>query len=73
MQMRVHGYRRLKDVHVGILCENSDIPATRKVTGTAGHSHKTHPCNFCFIQLCDIDSPRAYDVESKWPHPQCGD
>ncbi|KAG1818780.1 hypothetical protein EV424DRAFT_1347585 [Suillus variegatus] len=53
---------RLREVHAAVLCENSDIPATRKLTGTAGHSHKTHPCNFCFISLIDIDSSVAYDI-----------
>lgn len=60
----MYGFQRLREVHAAVLCENSDIPATRKLTGTAGHSHKTHPCNFCFISLIDIDSSVAYDITS---------
>ncbi|KIJ59512.1 hypothetical protein HYDPIDRAFT_100577 [Hydnomerulius pinastri MD-312] len=60
--MRMYGFRLPREVQGAVLCENSDIPATRKLTGTAGHSHKTHPCNFCFILLADIDTPTAYDI-----------
>lgn len=61
--MRAHGHCRLRDVHVGVQCENSDVPASRKLTGAAGHSHKTHPCNYCFVRLPDIDTPVAYDIK----------
>ncbi|KAG1812591.1 uncharacterized protein BJ212DRAFT_1448170 [Suillus subaureus] len=58
----MYGFQRPHEVHAAVLCENSDIPVTRKLTGMAGHSHKTHPCNFCFISLIDIDSSVAYDI-----------
>lgn len=63
--MRIYGFRLPRQVHGCVLCENSDTPATRKLTGAAGHSHKKHPCNYCVILLTDLDMDTAYDIESE--------
>ncbi|KAG1849039.1 hypothetical protein F4604DRAFT_1935131 [Suillus subluteus] len=62
--MRIYGFCLPRQVHGCVLCENSDIPATRKLTGVAGHSHKKYPCNYCVILLTDLDTDTAYDIEN---------
>lgn len=52
-------------VYVAPLLNTSDVPAYRKLNGAAGHSHKTHPCNFCFATLADINTLDGYDNTSK--------
>ncbi|KAH8081106.1 hypothetical protein HD553DRAFT_259885, partial [Filobasidium floriforme] len=42
----------------------SDLPATRKLSGAMGLSHKEHPCQYCDITKADIDLPSGYD----WRH-----
>ncbi|KDQ09801.1 hypothetical protein BOTBODRAFT_97245, partial [Botryobasidium botryosum FD-172 SS1] len=43
--------------------ETSDLPASRKLAGTAAHSHKTHPCPCCNITHDDINTACGYDIE----------
>lgn len=52
-------------VHTMANLQASDMPASRKFQGSAGHSHKTHPCNFCFITQLDINRPTGYQPESE--------
>ncbi|KAF8987453.1 hypothetical protein BDQ17DRAFT_1393527 [Cyathus striatus] len=40
----------------------SDLPASRKFSGAASHSHKQHPCSFCHITHDDINLPAGYDI-----------
>jgi hypothetical protein len=44
---------------------SSDLPAARKGSGAASHSHKTHPCNICYITLEELNTVKAYDIKSK--------
>ncbi|KAG1734054.1 uncharacterized protein EDB91DRAFT_1084198 [Suillus paluster] len=62
--MRMYGFCLPRQVHGCVLCENSNVPATQKLTGAAGHSHKKHPCNYCFVLLVDINADTAYDIEN---------
>ncbi|KIM81158.1 hypothetical protein PILCRDRAFT_25959, partial [Piloderma croceum F 1598] len=39
-----------------------DVPASQKLQGAAGHSHRTHPCSFCYITLDEINSKEGYDA-----------
>ena len=52
-------------VNVAASMFSSDLPAARKGSGAAGHSHKTHPCNVCFITLEEVNSMKGYDIESE--------
>ncbi|KAH9935806.1 hypothetical protein B0H21DRAFT_878742 [Amylocystis lapponica] len=49
-------------VHAGFELHVSDIQASRKVTGSAAHSHKAHPCNICLIEHDGINLPAGYDI-----------
>ncbi|KAF8119204.1 hypothetical protein EV363DRAFT_1400949 [Boletus edulis] len=59
-----HCIEPLKEELHALYKGNSDVPASRKLTGAAAHSHKTHPCNYCFVLLRDIDTPVAYDIKN---------
>lgn len=63
----MHMYGRVLPpvVHVAVQLNTSDVPATRKLTGAAGHSHKMHPCNFCLITLAEINMMDGYDDTSE--------
>lgn len=64
MLMNVYGRRLPAQVHVIASMQASDIPASRKFSGSAGHSHKTHPCNVCYLTTADINTPAGYDIPS---------
>ncbi|KAG7527871.1 hypothetical protein FFLO_06536 [Filobasidium floriforme] len=51
-------------VSARLLLTVSDLPATRKLSGAMGLSHKEHPCQYCDITKADIDLPSGYD----WRH-----
>lgn len=68
IKMRVYGSNLLKDVNVFPLFQTSDIPASRKIAGAAGHAHKIHPCNFCFISIDELNLPSGYDIAGEYPN-----
>lgn len=59
---KVYGHEKLVMTHGIASLQACDIPASRKFSGAAGHSHKTHPCNVCFIVHDDINLEAGYDV-----------
>lgn len=57
-------------VEARLLLNTSDLPATRKLTGTMGISHNRHPCQYCAIKKDELLSPKAYDWRNLPPnHP----
>ena len=48
-------------VNLGVEILAADILAVRKVIMAAGHAHKTHPCNVCFIAHADINTAETTD------------
>ncbi|EIW84165.1 hypothetical protein CONPUDRAFT_51206 [Coniophora puteana RWD-64-598 SS2] len=64
--MHVHGFHLPQEVTVNLLCKCANIPATCKTTGKASHSYKTHPCNYCFVTLEDINADGAYDIDTNF-------
>lgn len=62
--MKVYEQRLPQRVHAVTLFNASDVPASRKLQGAAGHSHRVHPCSFCHITLDKIDSKEGYDIMS---------
>ncbi|TFK48361.1 hypothetical protein OE88DRAFT_1684365 [Heliocybe sulcata] len=62
--MDMYGHRIPPQVHCTCGMKCSDIPASRKGTGAAGHSHKTHPCNVCHVSLDEINLPSGYDIDN---------
>lgn len=59
---KVYGHTNPIMTHGVATLQACDIPASRKFSGAAGHSHKTHPCNVCFIVHDDINSDAGYNV-----------
>ena len=59
-----------EDVYGDLLCDNCDMPAARKVSGTAGHSADIHPCPWCRCIMLDVNRPAGYNIDGK--HPHCG-
>jgi hypothetical protein len=62
--MKVYEWRLPQRVHAATLFDASDVPASRKLQGAAGHSHRKHPCSFCHITLDEINSKEGYDAPS---------
>jgi hypothetical protein len=62
--MKIYERRLPQMVHAAVLLDASDVPASRKLQGAAGHSHGTHPCSFCYITLDEINSKEGYDALS---------
>ncbi|KAG2106845.1 hypothetical protein BD769DRAFT_1366521, partial [Suillus cothurnatus] len=62
LTMHIYGFHLPQHVHGCVLCENSDIPATQKLTEAAGHSYKKHPCNYCVILLTDLNIDTVYNI-----------
>lgn len=52
-------------VHGGAAIQACDIPASRKFSGSAGHSHKKHPCNVCEATQADFNDPEFYKEASE--------
>ncbi|KIJ07324.1 hypothetical protein PAXINDRAFT_182502 [Paxillus involutus ATCC 200175] len=42
----------------------SDVPASRKLNAKAGHSHKVHTCDQCFVTLEEVNLPSGYDIQN---------
>ena len=62
--MKVYEWQLPQRVHVATLFDASDVPASCKLQGAAGHSHCKHLCSFCHITLDEINSEEGYDVPS---------
>jgi len=62
--MKVYERRLPQRVHAATLFDASDVPASRKLQGAASHSHRKHPCSFCYITLNKINSKEGYDAPS---------
>ena len=62
--MKVYERRLPQRVHAATLFDASDVPASRKLQGAAGHSHREHPCSFCHITLDEINSKEGYNAPS---------
>ncbi|EGN95381.1 hypothetical protein SERLA73DRAFT_60037 [Serpula lacrymans var. lacrymans S7.3] len=60
----MHGHQIPPQVNSIAAINASDVPASRKLTGAAGHSHKKHPCNVCDTTLEDINTPKGYDIKN---------
>lgn len=58
---------QLKRIECRILFCTSDMPATKKLIGAAGHAHNAHPCNICDMDLAGINDPRGYEPENLQP------
>ncbi|RDB19230.1 hypothetical protein Hypma_013499 [Hypsizygus marmoreus] len=63
VMMQMYGRRLPAQVYTMATMETSDIPASRKFTGAAAHSHKAHTCNYCFISHEELNLPSGYDIE----------
>ncbi|KIJ28204.1 hypothetical protein M422DRAFT_90591, partial [Sphaerobolus stellatus SS14] len=47
IQMDVHSFEEKQPIHATLLMDISDLPASRKVAGLAGHSSELCFCPFC--------------------------
>jgi hypothetical protein len=61
----IAGRATLAPVYLQVLFTASDMPATRKLTGSMSHAFR-RPCNHCGISKQDIQSEKAYDWRSWW-------
>jgi len=68
MEMYDHDDKKIveEDVAGDVICNNCDTPGARKVSGTAAHNHKTHPCPWCRCLLTDFNQPTGYSFEGTY-------
>ncbi|TFK78213.1 hypothetical protein K466DRAFT_507641, partial [Polyporus arcularius HHB13444] len=64
VSVTVKGLRLPQELHAGLECHTSDVPASSKLKGTASHSHKTHLCGCCYITQEELDTLAAYDIHN---------
>lgn len=58
--MWVHNEDLPKPVPGALHFNASDTPASRKIAGQAGHSHKRWPCPICEINLAQVNEMSSY-------------
>jgi hypothetical protein len=56
----VAGRPTMSPVYLQILFTSSDMPATRKLTGSMSHAFRK-PCNHCSITKQDLQEEKGYD------------
>lgn len=66
-QYRVHGHAHTKTVHSALQSNVSDLPASRKANGLAGHSSKFFMCGFCDMPFFRLVDPTCYSPISELP------
>ena len=64
-RFRVHGHEQREIVHCHLQSDVSDLPASRKVSGLAGHTSKHFMCPFCEMPFYRLVDPNCYDPSSK--------
>lgn len=64
IKVHINGYHGLQVVRTRILFQCSDMPASRKLVGSAGHGSRSHPCQFCKITKAEINEPSGYDLRA---------
>lgn len=65
VMMRVHGRAEPQLVRFQLLFSSSDIPASRKLSGTLSHSPSTkRPCNHCHVHRDDLKTAAGFDSRS---------
>jgi hypothetical protein len=64
-QFRVHGHEQREIAHCQLQANVSDLPASRKVSGLAGHMSKHFMCPFCEMPFYRLVDPNCYDPLSE--------
>jgi hypothetical protein len=62
--MNVHSFEKKHPVHDMITINISDLPASRKSAGLAGHTLEHFFCPFCSKTFSSLVSPLWYDPRS---------
>ena len=62
---RVHGHEQHEIAHCHLQSDVSDLPASHKVSGLAGHTSKYFMCPFCEMLFYCLVDPNCYDPTSK--------
>src|ERR1700732_2457936 len=62
---RVHGHEQRKMAHCHLQADVSDLPASCKVSGLAGHTSKHFMCPFCEMPFYRLVDPDCYDPSCK--------
>jgi hypothetical protein len=65
LEFKVHGYANMKMSHSVLQADVSDLPASRKVSGLAGHTSKYFMCPFCEMPFYRLVDPDCYDPLSE--------
>ena len=63
--MEVHGFTYPQPVHATLLMNNSDLPASRKCAGLAGHTSERCFCPVCTQTTSSLVTRECFDLESK--------
>ena len=64
---RVHGHEQREMAHCHLQADVSDLPASRKVSGLAGHTSKHFMCPFCDMPLVGWEAEREAPIAKEKP------
>jgi len=64
LEFEVHGHDHTITSHSVLQADVSDLPASRKVSGLAGHTSKHFMCPFCEMPFYRLVDPDCYDPSS---------
>lgn len=61
LKYRVHGREEPVISHSHLQSNVSDLPASRKISGTAGHTSKDFMCPYCDMKFFRLVDPSCYE------------